>query len=228
MKKHLIFPILVAIVTGIVPLKANGNSNFNFCGEDPTKASELTKRAGGIIILNSENKDSLNFAISLCTQAMALDENNITAYFNRGYAALILENYSEALKDFDVAVEKEGDGYDYEFRGKAKFNLGDMEGALTDYKSAQTKGITNSAGGAHMAMTDANELGIAYYNAEKYEQAVEAFTVSVNAQLTENNIFNRANAEYLSGNKEAALQDWKKSGKLGNKDGKESYKKFRK
>ncbi len=228
MKKHLIFPLLIAVVTGIAPLKAGqGYSTKINGGEDPTKAEALTKRAGGIIILNSENKDSLNFAIALCTQAMELDENNVTAHFNRGYAALILENYAEALKDFDVAVEKEGDGYDYEFRGKTKFKMGDMDGALVDFKSAAEKGIANTTGGAHIAMDDANDLGIAFYNAEKYDKAVEAFNVSVDAQPNENNIFNRANAEYLTGDKTAALQDWKKSGKLGNKDGKKSYKKFR-
>lgn len=228
MKKQIFFPILFVLLTGIAPLKASPNySTKNSSGEDPTKAEELTKRAGIIIILNSDNKDSLNFAITLCEQAIALDENIVTAYFNRGYAAFILEDYSQALKDFNVAVEKEGDGYDYEFRGKTKFKMGDMDGALADFKSAATKGIANTEGGAHLAMDDANELGIAFYTAEKFEKAIDAFTVSIDAQANENNIFNRANAEYLYGDKAGALQDWKKSGKMGNKDGKKSYKKYK-
>jgi tetratricopeptide (TPR) repeat protein len=221
MKTQIIFPVLFAIAAGITPLKAGVVS------EDPTKADELTKRAGAIIIYNTDNKDSLHFAISLCDQAIQMDAENVTAHFNRGYAALMLENYTEALKDFDFAVEKEGDAYDYEFRGETKFQMNDLDGALADYKSAGNKGIGNAEGSAHLAMGDANALGIAYYNAEKYDKAIDAFTVSVDAQLTQNNIFNRANAEYLNGDKEMALQDWKKSGKLGNKEGKKSYKKFK-
>jgi tetratricopeptide (TPR) repeat protein len=224
MKKFLILPI-IALMTSFVPMHAEQINNVI---EGPAKAEELNKRASWIIILNSTNTDSLNLAVKLCSEAIELDGDLADAFFNRGDAYYFLGDYTTALKDFDIAVEKRGDAYDHQFRGETKVKLGDHEGALADFKKAFDKGFASTASGAHLAMNDANELGIAFYNADKYEQAVEAFTISINAQENKNNTFNRANAAYLAGDKSAALVDWKRSGKLGNKDGKSSYKKYRK
>jgi tetratricopeptide (TPR) repeat protein len=226
MKKFLILP-LIALMTNFVPMHAE-QTNTTINSEGPAKAEELNKRASWIIILNSTNTDSLNLAIKLCSEAIQLDGELADAFFNRGDAYYFLGDYTTALKDFDIAVEKRGDAYDHQFRGETKVKLGDNDGALADFKKASEKGFASTATGAHLAMNDANDLGIAFYNAEKYEQAVEAFTISINAQENKNNTFNRGNAAYLAGDKSAALADWKRSGKLGNKSGKQSYKKFRK
>ena len=225
MKKFLILP-LIALMTALVPMHAEQINATT--GEGTAKAEELNQRASWIIILNSTNTDSLNLAIKLCTEAISLDGELADAFFNRADAYYFLGDYMTALKDFDIAVEKRGDAYDHQFRGETKAKLGDNDGALADFKKAAEKGFASTATGAHLAMNDANDLGIAFYNAEKYELAIEAFTVSINAQETKNNTFNRGNAEFLNGDKAAALTDWKRSGKLGNKDGKSSYKKYRK
>ncbi|CAN5857873.1 hypothetical protein BH11BAC7_BH11BAC7_07560 [soil metagenome] len=226
MKKLLILPI-IALITNFVPLHAAQN-NVTAKPEKPETAEELNKRASWIIILNSTNTDSLHFAIDLCTQAIKLDNELADAYFNRGDAFYFLGEYTTALEDFDIAVEKRGDAYDHQFRGETRFKLGDKLGALSDYKKASEKGFASTESGAHLAMNDANDLGIAFYEAENYNKAVEAFNVSINAKENKNNTFNRGNANYLAGDKDAALADWKRSGKLGNKAGKSSYKKFRK
>lgn len=228
MKKLIILPLLIVLMASFVPLHAEQGKSVIVNSENSVKAEELNKRASWIILLNSTNTDSLNFAIKLCTEAITLDTELADAYFNRGDAHFFLGDYITALKDFDIAVEKRGDKYDHQFRGETKFKLGDHEGALADFQKAANKGFHETASGAHLAMKDANDLGIAFYNAEKYDKAVEAFNISVNAQENKNNTFNRGNANYLAGNKTEALADWKRSGKLGNKSGKSSYKKFRK
>ncbi|MDQ3108557.1 MAG: tetratricopeptide repeat protein [Bacteroidota bacterium] len=227
MKKFLILPI-IALMTSFVPMYAEQNNSATGNSESAAKAEELNKRASWIIILNSTNTDSLNLAVKLCTEAIELDGELADAFFNRGDAYYFLGDFTTAIKDFDIAVEKRGDAYDHQFRGETRVKLGDNDGALADFKKAADKGFSSTASGAHLAMNDANDLGILFYDAEQYDKAVEAFTISVNAQENKNNTFNRANAEYLAGDKAAALVDWKRSGKLGNKSGKESYKKFRK
>jgi tetratricopeptide (TPR) repeat protein len=228
MKKHIILPLLVALMTSFIPLHAAQGNSVTVNGEEPAKAEALSTRASWIIIFNSTNTDSLNLAVKLCSEAISLDGELIDAYFNRGDAYYFLGDYTTALKDFNTAVEKRGDAYDHQFRGETKFKLGDNEGALADYQRAAEKGFSGTTSGAHLAMNDANDVGIAFYNAENYTKAIEAFTLSVNAQETKNNVFNRGNAEYLAGNKSAALADWKRSGKLGNKTGRSSYRKYKK
>lgn len=228
MKKLIIFPLLIVAMTSFVPMHATNAKAIIVNGETPSDAEALSTRALWIIILNSTNTDSLNLAVNLCSQGIEKDPEYADAYFYRGEAKFFLADYTGSISDFDVAVAKRGDEYDYQYRGEAKFKIGDNDGALADYKKAQQKGFGSSTSGAHLSMNDANDLGIAFYDAENYTKAVEAFTLSVNAQETQNNVFNRGNAEYLSGDKAAALVDWKRSGKLGNKSGKSSYKKFRK
>ncbi len=226
MKKFLILPI-IALMTSFVPMHAE-QINATIKSEITAKAEELNARAAWIILLNSKNTDSLHLAIELCTEAITLDAELADAYFNRGDAHFFLGDYSTALKDFDSAVEKRGDKYDHQFRGETRFKLGDHDGALADFQKAADKGFNSSETGAHLAMSDANDLGIAYYNVENYSKAVEAFNISINAEENKSNTFNRGNANYLAGDKTAALADWKRSGKLGNKDGKLNYKKYRK
>ncbi len=228
MKKHIILPLLIALMTSFVPAHAEQVKAVIINSENTANAEELNTRAAWIILLNSKNTDSLHFAIELCTEAITLDAELADAYFNRGDAHFFLGDFTTALKDFDIAVEKRGDKYDHQFRGETRFKLGDNDGALADFQKAADKGFGNSESGAHLAMSDANDLGIAFYNAENYSKAVEAFNISISAEENKSNTFNRGNANYLAGNKEEALADWKRSGKLGNKDGKSSYKKYRK
>ncbi len=227
MKKHIFLPILVAGAMGIIPLKAN---NLSFAKDDDskTKAAALNEKATWMIIFNTDNADSLNCAIKLCSQAIELDPTLTDAFFNRGDASYFLHDYNSAIKDFDLVVDKRGEATDFQYRGECKFNLSDNAGALADFQAAASKGIASTLSGQSLAMNDANTLGIAFYNAANYSDAVKAFTVSVNALKTGTNLFNRANAEYMAGDHPSALADWKQSGKMGNKEGKKSYKKFRK
>jgi tetratricopeptide (TPR) repeat protein len=227
-KKHIILPLLIALMTSFVPMHAEPVQAAIVTEENTAKAEELNTRAAWIILLNSKNTDSLHFAIDLCTEAITLDAELADAYFNRGDAHFFLGDFTTALKDFDIAVEKRGDKYDHQFRGETRFKLGDNDGALADFQKAEDKGFSASESGAHLAMNDANDLGIAFFNAENYSKAVAAFNISINAEENKSNTFNRGNANYMAGDKAAALADWKRSGKLGNKSGKESYKKYRK
>jgi len=150
------------------------------------------------------------------------------AFFNRGDANYFLHDYTTALKDFDITVEKRGEPNDFQYRGECKFNLGDNAGALSDFQTAVVKGISTTPSGQTLAMEDANQLGIALYTAGNYSDAVSAFTISINAEKNKDNVFNRGNSEYQMGDHQSALADWKQSGKMGNKVGKKSYRQFKK
>ena len=229
MKKSIFFPAIAMIFASAASAFAgNLQPKFNDGDEPKQQATDLVSKASWMIILNFDNNDSLNSAKSLCDQALVLDPECVDAYVQRGDANYFLGQFEEGLKDFDAAVAKRGNGDDYQCRGECKFNLEDLEGALADYKMAAQKGENDEASGAFLASADANRLGIKLYNAQKYDLAVEAFTLSVNAGPTSTNIYNRANAEYLSGDTSGALADWKTAGKMGNKEAKRSYRKFRK
>ncbi|MBI3511740.1 MAG: tetratricopeptide repeat protein [Bacteroidetes bacterium] len=227
MKKHIILPILAAMVAGTISLNA-GNIKIKAIDETPTKATELSNKAFWCMILNFTNEDSLKYAVSLCDQAIALDPDLIDAYFNRADARYFMGDYANALKDFDITVEKRGHADDFQYRGECKYNLNDFEGALADFTKAADLGESSTESGASLAMKDANVLGIAFYNANNYDKAVTAFKISVNATTTGTNLYNLANSEYLAGDHSTAINDWHRSMKMGDKDAKKAYKKYRK
>jgi tetratricopeptide (TPR) repeat protein len=234
MKKSIILFTVAAGLINFVPMKANPilvNEKIGITissDENIEKAKDLSDKAWWIILLNADNKDSLHVAIDLCSQAIDLNPDLADAYFNRADAKCDLENYSEALTDFNIVIDKRGEARDFQYRGECKFKLNDNDGALTDFQTAESKGYCENDVRKLIADGDANQLGIAFYNAEQYDKAVKAFTISIDAEKTKNNLFNRANSEYMAGNHSDALVDWKASGKLGNKDGRKSYRKYRK
>ena len=76
-------------------------------------------------------------AVSLFTEAIALDPKYDEAYYNRGKARLNLKQFRAAIKDFDTAIKlrpKYADAYNN--RGIAKKKIGDLTGAMSDYTFA--------------------------------------------------------------------------------------------
>jgi len=224
MKKHIILPFLVAMFACTATVKAN--PGFISAEPDSEKAAALAEQASWTILLNFFNTDSLNYAVTLCNKAIDLSPGCAEAYSSRGFARYFMNDYQTAEKDFDVAVQKRGSAQDFEDRGECKFHLSDNDGALADYQSAAAKGQSLTASGADLLMADANDLGIAFYNAGQYTKAVQAFTISINSEITGTNLFNRANAEYMNGDSASACTDWHTSWKMGSKQGKKAYKKM--
>jgi tetratricopeptide (TPR) repeat protein len=55
-----------------------------------------------------DNEETIRF----CTEALALEPNEILAYLNRGHAYLIKDDYDRAIADFEHALKLEPDAED--------------------------------------------------------------------------------------------------------------------
>ncbi len=71
------------------------------------QAKELYTKAGALF---EENK--FDEAIESYTQAIRIDSNYASAYFNRALAYAILNKYDEAISDAQVVMRLEPDSYD--------------------------------------------------------------------------------------------------------------------
>jgi len=100
------------------------------------------------VIIKSENdhnhqenaKDELQDyqrAIADYDQAISLNPNDASAYYNRGLARYKLEDYQGAIADYNQAISlNPNDASAYYNRGKAKYELKDYQGAIADYTQA--------------------------------------------------------------------------------------------
>ncbi|MBL4653980.1 MAG: tetratricopeptide repeat protein, partial [Flavobacteriales bacterium] len=80
-----------------------------------------------------------NVAIDRFSQAIEIEPRFIAPYFNRAMVRSETKDYKGAINDFTLVIEndslKENDAALYH-RGKAKYELGQPDEALADYKAA--------------------------------------------------------------------------------------------
>ncbi|MEW4924286.1 tetratricopeptide repeat protein [Algibacter sp. 2305UL17-15] len=106
------------------------------------------------------------------TKAIALDSENLDAYFYRGLARANLEDHWGAILDFTTIIVKKPDADSYYNRGSSKFILGDYKGAYHDYAMAIR--LDRDFFQAYF------DLGITLINLEKYAEALQSFLFLAN------------------------------------------------
>jgi tetratricopeptide (TPR) repeat protein len=160
-------------------------------------------------------------------------------YYNIGLVKYNLRNYTEAISDFDRAVEINPEySQAYNLRGASKYRLGDFAGAIEDYTRAigiisrhtvgRAAGITiyDHRGKVIEPKTPAkagHTLATAYYNRamarnaiEDYQGALEDYSMALeNDPDLSNAYYNRGHVKYLLEDREGACTDWKIAVELG-------------
>ena len=105
--------------------------------------------------------DDLNIAIKL-------DENNIQAYADRGYAYYLLRNYKKAISDYNFTLEKDPNNADTYFNRGVLFNsLNKFNKAINDFTNSLKLKPNN-------AMAYFNR-GISYINIKEKEKGCADF-----------------------------------------------------
>ena len=141
-------------------------------------------------------------AIQLWSEAIAIEPNYHTAYYNRGVAKSELGRYEEAIADYDQAIAIEPNFHiAYYNRGSAKSELGRYEEAIADYD--QVIAIEPNFHTAYYNRGSAkSELG-------RYEEAIadydQAIAIEPNFHITYNG---RGIAKSKLGRYEEAIADY--------------------
>lgn len=88
-------------------------------------------------LLRQANKATdLNKKIELYTQVIALNPNNLDAYFYRGLAKNDLGDFSSAIVDYSKIIVTQPDPDTYYNRANARYSLKNYIGAKEDYENA--------------------------------------------------------------------------------------------
>jgi tetratricopeptide (TPR) repeat protein len=62
--------------------------------------------------------------------------NDVSAYYNRGYARFKLKEYKNAISDFSTVLDNGGSSESYFYRGNCYYSLKDFKSAISDYTKA--------------------------------------------------------------------------------------------
>lgn len=99
-------------------------------------------------------------AITLFTEVLAQDKENLNAYLQRGFCHSLQQQYDKAVADFTAVVQRKPDHlWAYTSRGSAYNKLGKPELAKADFDKVLTidpkdQEAYNNRGWAHKAMGD--------------------------------------------------------------------------
>ena len=163
---------------------------------------------------NLYNKRKYEEAIENYNKSIDLDPNNSYAYNNRGLAKNNLEQYFNALKDYDndKAIELDpNNSVIYYNRGLAKTHLWQYEEAIEDYNKAIELDNNNST---------------AYYNRGlvksylgQYKEAIEDYNKTIELDHNNSHAYNnRGNAKDDLGRYKEAIKDYDKAIELNPND----------
>jgi tetratricopeptide (TPR) repeat protein len=73
-------------------------------------------------------------AIAACGRLLALDPNDAVAYYHRGRAYQVKNDYDQAIADYDQAIRLDPNyAHAYYKRGYAYANKGDYDRAISDF-----------------------------------------------------------------------------------------------
>jgi len=124
---------------------------------------------------------------------------------DRGVIKYQEQNYQDAIKEFDKAIEEAPNLADaYSYRGQAKAELGDIEGAISDYNQLLLIQLNNSEGYYNR--------GNAYYKLEDYDTAIQDYnqTLKINPQFAL--AYEQRGRAYLGlENKQSAIEDFQRA-----------------
>lgn len=91
--------------------------------------------------------------------------NDVSAYYNRGYARFKLKEYKNAISDFSTVLATDGTSESYFYRANCYYSLKDYENALKDYTKALEKQPDNP--------DIYYNRGYASFRMEDYEEAIK-------------------------------------------------------
>ena len=95
-------------------------------------------------IIGKNNLKQPEEVINECNRDIEQNPKHILAYFNRGKAKYQLKLYHEAIEDFSLALNLYPKYRDsLRFRGLAKQQIADLEGAQADLEDALTMAMDN-------------------------------------------------------------------------------------
>lgn len=104
--------------------------------------------------LQAADKQDLDKAVELYSQALTKDVFFIDAYFNRGWCFIELGKYNEAIRDFSKLIDLDKEYSNaYVSRGIARYSLGDYEKAIADYLAGIKLDPTNKLCYNNIAVT---------------------------------------------------------------------------
>jgi tetratricopeptide (TPR) repeat protein len=134
-----------------------------------------------------------------------LDKSIAKDSLNIGIRKYQEQNYQDAIKKFDIAIEAAPNLADaYSYRGQAKAELGDIDGAILDYNQLLLIHLKNSEGYYNR--------GNAYYKLEDYDTAIQDYnqTLKINPQFAL--AYEQRGRAYLGlENKQSAIEDFQRA-----------------
>ncbi len=109
----------------------------------PLPDSYFDKQEAALVRRAGVNLKAANYAeaIADCNLAIERNTHDLEAFFIRGMAQTQLENFQEAIKDFDLVIAKYPLDEAYHYRGKARLGAGDQKGAQEDFQKAAEMGF---------------------------------------------------------------------------------------
>jgi len=145
------------------------------------------------------------------SQSIRIKKDYAEAYFNHGLVFMKTANFKKAINKFDSAIVFGLNQYSlvFDYRGRAKFQLQNYEGAMKDYTSA----ININAFSADAY----NDRGILKGTMHDNKGAISDFEASIKyKEVNPDAYFNRGFAYFLSGNINEACSNWQTAASQGN------------
>lgn len=143
----------------------------------------------------------LNEKVSLYSAVIALEPDNLDAYFYRAIAKNDLGDYSGAIVDYSKIILKKPDADTYYNRGNSRYSLKDFDGAKDDYEEAYKR---------DPQLLDAlYSLGCVKYDLGEFESAIIDFSKIIGLVPTlQTTYFLRASAYMALKQYTKALEDY--------------------
>ncbi len=143
----------------------------------------------------------LNEKVALYSQVIALEPDNLDAYFYRAIAKNDLGDFSGAIVDYSRIILVKPDADTYYNRGNSRYSLKDFVGAKDDYENAYKK---------DPELLDAlYSLGFVKYDLGEFESAIADFTKIISlVPSLQTTYFMRASSYLALKNYAKSLEDF--------------------
>ena len=181
--------------------------------------SQLNDFYDAISEFDYKKKMEIYEGISKYTKAIEFNQNNETAYYNRGILRRKLGDYYGAISDYTKAIEINPKFvFAYNNRGFAKGKLKDYDGAISDFTKAIEINPKYARGYNNRGWNKA-KLKDHYGAISDYTKAIEINPKYANA------LANRGSSKKSIGDMQGACDDWIKASSLGHEDATQSVRK---